>query len=125
MKRYRVAVCRGPDCRRNGSDAVFGALREALAARGLLDRCELYRGGCYGLCQVGANVVIRENDGRPRNPLSRDDFQLLGIRGEYHYAGVRAEEAARIADGHIAKDAPVSDMLGEARATGLRKAQGQ
>jgi (2Fe-2S) ferredoxin len=120
MKRYRVAVCRGPDCRRNGADAVFVALKEVLEARGLSERCELYRGGCYGLCHVGANVVVREHDGKPRDPLSRADFQLLGIPGEQHYAGVRAYEAPHIVDSHIAKDEPVEEMLGKNRAGGLR-----
>jgi (2Fe-2S) ferredoxin len=120
MKRYRVAVCRGPDCRRNGADGVFAALKEMLAARGLAGQCELYRGGCYGLCHVGANVVIRENDGKPRDPLSRDDFQLLSVPGEYHYAGVRAFEAVRIVEDHIGKDEPVVEMLGKTRAGKLR-----
>jgi (2Fe-2S) ferredoxin len=120
MKRYRVAVCRGPDCRRNGADAVFTALRDAFAAAGLTGNCELYRGGCYGLCHVGANVVIREHDGKPRDPLSRDDFQLLGIAGEHHYAGVRPEEAIRIAESHISKDEPVAEMLGKSRASAMR-----
>ena len=122
MKRYRVAVCRGPDCRRNGADGVYAALRETLAARGLVADCDLYRGGCYGLCHVGANVVVREHDGKPRDPLSRADFQLLGIPGEYHYAGVRAYEAPKIIDSHVAKDEPVQEMLGKARAEGLRHA---
>lgn len=121
MKRYRVAVCRGPDCRRNGADDVFAALRRLLTERGVGGRCELYRGGCYGLCHVGANVVVRDSDGRPRNPLSKEDFQLLGIPGEVHYAGVKPEEAVCIVESHIEADAPVEDMLGARRAAGLRR----
>ena len=72
MKRYRLAVCKGPDCTRGGSDAVFAKARELAPSS-----CEVYRGGCYGLCHLGPNVVLREDPGGKRDPFSREDFQLL------------------------------------------------
>ena len=33
MKRYRLSVCKGMDCKGNGSDAVFAAAKEELADR--------------------------------------------------------------------------------------------
>ncbi|MFL5321989.1 MAG: (2Fe-2S) ferredoxin domain-containing protein, partial [Myxococcaceae bacterium] len=63
MKKYRISVCKGPDCRRNGSDAVFAEMKSQVDSKGLQRQCEVYRGGCYGLCHLGANVVIREETG--------------------------------------------------------------
>ena len=39
MKRYRMAVCKGMDCKANGSDRVFAAAREEIAKRVLGQRC--------------------------------------------------------------------------------------
>jgi (2Fe-2S) ferredoxin len=111
MKKYRMAVCKGPDCRGNGSDKVFAASREAVAKAGLASRCELYRGGCYGLCHLGPNVVIREDTGRPKDPFSSEDFQLMGWDGEYHYQEMTPEKAARVVAEHVAEDRPVADYV--------------
>ena len=67
-----MAVCKGPDCTRGGSDAVFAKAREVAPSH-----CEVYRGGCYGLCHLGPNVVLREDTGGKRDPFSREDFQLM------------------------------------------------
>ncbi len=112
MKRYRLAVCKGPDCKRNGADAVFAAARAGVAARPELSgRVEVYRGGCYGLCHLGANVVVREDTGRKRDPFSREDFQLMGWDGECHYGEMTAEKMERVVAEHLAKDAPVTELL--------------
>ena len=110
MKRYRLAVCKGTDCRRNGSDKVFASARAEVAARSLQPRCEVYRGGCYGLCEHGPNVVIREDVGRPRDPFSREDFQLMGWPGEVHYSGMTPETIARVVEEHVGRGAPVEAL---------------
>ncbi|MFN7131404.1 MAG: (2Fe-2S) ferredoxin domain-containing protein [Myxococcales bacterium] len=117
MKRYRMAVCKGPDCSRSGGPSVFEALRNALTARNLTSRCELYRGGCYGLCHLGPNVVVREVvEGQKRDPFSREDFELTGKAGEVHYAGMRKEHAERVVDEHVGEDRPVEEWTGVRRA---------
>lgn len=108
VKRYRAAVCKGPDCRRNGSDAVFQELKRQVDARGLAARCEVYRGGCYGLCDLGPNLVVRE-DTRKRDPLSPEDFQLMGWEGEHHYGAMSPQKVERIVNEHLTNDAPVID----------------
>jgi len=65
---YRVSICKGPDCRRNGAERVAAAAQEAVKELNLLGRCTLARGGCYGLCHLGANVVVREDRGPPPPP---------------------------------------------------------
>ena len=113
MKRYRMAVCKGMDCKFNGADRVLAAAREELAQRGLTQRCEVYRGGCYGFCHMGPNVVIREETGRKRDPLSPEDFQLMGWPGEVYYSRVTVEKMERIVAEHIEKDAPVTELFGQ------------
>jgi (2Fe-2S) ferredoxin len=96
MKRYRLAICRGSDCRSGGANAIHRAADEAVSKEGLAGRCEVARGGCYGLCHLGPNVVLREEDGRPRDPFSRDDFRLTGVPGEVHYGAMTPEKVARV-----------------------------
>src|SRR5690348_10332593 len=96
MKRYRLSVCKGMDCKANGSDAVFAAAKEELGQRALVPRCEAYRGGCYGFCHMGPNVVIREDTGRKRDPLSPEDFQLMGWPGEVYYSRMNPEKMRRV-----------------------------
>ena len=115
MKKYRLAVCKGPDCKRGGSDAVFAAVKAELEAQGLKDRCEAARGGCYGLCHMGPNVVIRESNARPKDPFSREDFQLMGWEGEHHYAAMNPAKVAKVLAEHVGKDAPPEDLLAQGK----------
>lgn len=113
MKRYRMAICKGMDCKADGANELFAQAREALASRGLTARCELYRGGCYGLCHLGPNVVVRPDTGAKRDPLSREDFQLMGWEGEAYYARMTPEKLERVLTEHIAEDRPVPELFGQ------------
>lgn len=115
MKRFRIAVCKGPDCKRGGGDAVFAAVKAEVLTQGLGDLCEVTRGGCYGLCHMGPNVVIRELSGRARDPFSREDFQLMGWDGEHHYAEMSAAKAPRVIAEHVGKDSPPADLLAQGK----------
>ena len=112
MKRYRLSVCKGSSCKAGGSDAVAAAARETLASGGLQPRCELYRGGCYGFCHMGPNVVLREETGRKRDPLSPEDYQLMGWEGEAYYSHMTPEKMRRVVAEHVARDTPVVELLG-------------
>lgn len=115
MKAYKVSVCKGPDCRRGGSDSVHQAFAEALAKAGLSARCQLARGGCYGLCHLGPNVIVREQTGQKRDPFSREDFQLMGLPGETHYGQMAPDKVEPIICEHLEGDQPVEVLrsLGE------------
>lgn len=113
MKKFRLAICKGPDCRRNGADAVYAAARVEVERAGLASRCEVYRGGCYGLCHLGPNVVVREDLGGKRDPLSREDYQLMGGPGEAYYWAMTPEKIARVIAGHIAGEQVVTELLGD------------
>jgi (2Fe-2S) ferredoxin len=101
------------DCKADGANELFAQARDELARRGLSARCELYRGGCYGLCHMGPNVVVREDTGRKRDPLSREDFQLMGWEGEAYYARMTAEKPHRVIAEHLAEDRPVPELYGQ------------
>jgi (2Fe-2S) ferredoxin len=117
---YRLAVCKGPNCSFNGARKVVEALRDALREQGLEDRCTLARGGCYGLCAFGPNVIVRHDDPSvPVNPLAPGDFMLLGVAGESHYSAVNPAQAARIVAEHIGQDQPVQEWLHVNRARGI------
>ena len=107
-----MSVCRGPDCRRNGAERVLVAAREALVAQGLEGKCLLARGGCYGLCHLGPNVVVREERERPRDVFAQEDFQLMGWPDEVHYGEMTAEKISRVVEEHVGGDAPVQSLRG-------------
>ena len=88
--RYRVWVCRGMDCRARGAESVFAALQEE-TAKGA--PCQLNRGGCYGLCQFGPNVVVRPDTGAKPDPFSQENYRLMNTPGEVHHAGMTPENA--------------------------------
>jgi len=111
MKKYRLAVCKGPDCRAAGADRVFAICLEQVMRDGLAARCEVYRGGCYGLCHLGPNVVIREDRGQPRNPLAPENFQLMGWPGEFLYSAMNEVRMLRVLEQHIRCEEAVQDLL--------------
>jgi (2Fe-2S) ferredoxin len=111
-KRYVVSICSGPDCRSNGSDALVPRLAQLLQSRQLTARCQTKRGGCYGLCDQGANVIVREVTAGPSDPLSREDFELVGSPGETHYAQMDSQRLERVVDEHLACDRPVKELKG-------------
>lgn len=111
-KKYRLSVCKGPDCKGNGSDAVFQSASDALALRASLRQvCTLVRGGCYGLCHLGANVIVREDVPRPKDPFCREDFQLMGWAGETHYGEMTPDRLGRVLSEHVLEDRPVTELI--------------
>ncbi len=122
MARYRLAVCKGVDCRRMGADQVAAAAREEVQKAGLAQQCEVYRGGCYGLCHLGPNVVVRPDEGKKRDPLSREDFQLMNWPGETYYWAMTPEKIAQVISEHIRDGQAVQALIGDpTREDDLRK----
>lgn len=115
MKRYRFAVCKGSDCKKNGADAVLAAARKLVAEHALAGQCEVYRGGCYGLCHLGPNVVVREDTGAKRDPLAREDYQLMGWPHEAYYWAMTPEKVGRILAEHVREGRKVEELLGDPR----------
>ncbi len=109
---FRVSVCKGVDCRSRGSDAVWAAARELAARLGLSpERCWLYRGGCYGLCQLGPNVVVRPAGPDDEDPLWRGHYRLLHEPGEHHYWRMDRPRLERVLAEHVRDGRPATDLL--------------
>jgi len=110
--KYVVSICQGPDCQGNGAEALVPAAERCVQALGLAARCTLKRGGCYGLCEQGANVIVRVDTGAPVDPFSSDDYELTGAPGETHYAEMDPEKLERVLRSHVGADAPVPELQG-------------
>jgi (2Fe-2S) ferredoxin len=111
--RWRLAVCKGKDCRKGRSDDLFRTARAEAARLGIgPDRCDLERGGCYGLCELGPNLVLREASiGSPDDPLWAGHFRLLHVPGEFHYWRMDADKLRRVLAEHVAGGRPAPDLL--------------
>jgi (2Fe-2S) ferredoxin len=114
VKKYRLSICKGADCKDNGSDQVFVQANASVKAAGLGARCEVFRGGCYGLCHLGPNVVIREETGKPIDPFASDDFQLTLEPGETYYWKMTPEKMSQVVREHLGADRPVEGLRGDA-----------
>lgn len=60
-RRFRIIVCRGPECGdRRDSRGVHEAFARQIAAHELAGRCQLDWQSCFGRCSQGPNVLVRE-----------------------------------------------------------------
>lgn len=56
--KIHVMVCGGTGCHASQSDEIRQRLDEQVAAYNLQDKVEIHRTGCFGLCEVGPNIVV-------------------------------------------------------------------
>lgn len=102
---FDIWVCRGRLCSAAGSARVAEAFTSSSAA---WSRVTVRLGGCYGLCELGPNVVVRR---RPATeaPTSVDDdrLSLAGGPHETVYCGVAVADVADVLASHLTDDAPL------------------
>ncbi len=109
--RYRVIVCRGPECGDHRDSAkVHAAFTEAIRARGWGAAVELAWQSCFGRCRQGPNVLVRIA------PKTQDKFLFapapLGAAANAAlYNGVTPAEVGRILDEHVAAGRIVRDLI--------------
>ena len=58
LYRANVLVCGGTGCEASGSGALYDALAQELAQRGLQNEVQLIRTGCRGFCAMGPVMVV-------------------------------------------------------------------
>jgi (2Fe-2S) ferredoxin len=124
-RRFRILVCRGPECGdRRESRGVYDAFRAALAAGGLDASCELGWQSCFGRCTQGPNVLVREvltDVPAPRFALAT----LPGPRGVTAlYNRIDAAKVTDIVAEHIGRGVVVRRFV-EPPATALVAAGGE
>ncbi len=103
-RKYTILVCRGPECgdKRHSAD-VHAAFKRELAQgpapggnEAVLD---LY--SCFGKCQRGVNVLVRENLPTD-NPMMLRLMPTSGGRATLYHR-VQPSEARRILEEHIGR----------------------
>jgi (2Fe-2S) ferredoxin len=109
-KKYRILVCRGPECgdKRN-SAAVHAQLQSELRSCSLNGNevtLELY--SCFGKCQKGVNVLVREV--RPTDNARMLLLMPTAGPGAFLYHAVRPDEVRRIVEEHVASGRPLVEF---------------
>jgi (2Fe-2S) ferredoxin len=110
-KRFRIVVCRGPECGdRLNSSTIHAAFVEAIRQRGLEGRCELGWQSCFGRCRQGPNVLIRVINPAEQRFL----FAMAPIAtgsGAALYNGVSPGDCGRLLDEHVVAGRLVRDLI--------------
>jgi (2Fe-2S) ferredoxin len=90
-----VLVCKGGDCKKRGSKAVRGALKEELRAEGIHRDIRVDSVGCLGFCKHGPNLVV--------------------YPGGTWYLGVVEQDVPEIVQRHLKDGEPVEHLAAELR----------
>lgn len=114
-RRYRIVVCRGPECGdRRASAALHDVFVARLEAHHVRERAELVWQSCFGRCTQGPNVLVRELvDGAARAPALGTGFATApGPRGQTAlYNHVDPERVERIVAEHIVGGRIVRELV--------------
>lgn len=109
--RYRVIICRGPECgERRGSEA----LREVFAAEAvrleLADRVDLEWQSCFGRCSQGPNVLVRAEVARGH--MVTVAAAPIGARANAAlYSAVVERDVPRILAEHVGNGRIVTELV--------------
>ncbi|MBQ8582178.1 MAG: SLBB domain-containing protein, partial [Ruminococcus sp.] len=88
-----VLVCGGTGCTSSGSPKLIAKLEEEFAAKGLTDKIQIVKTGCFGLCERGPIMIVYPE-------------------GSF-YSRVELDEIPRIVDEHLIGGNPVKEFLYE------------
>lgn len=88
--RYRVHVCRGPNCSLRNSKATLACFEEAVREAGLAGEVEIIATSCRDRCDWGPSVNV--------------------FPGPTMYAGVDCPAARAIVSEHLTHDRPVTRL---------------
>ncbi len=93
-----VLVCGGTGCTSSGSPKIIEELEKEFAAKGLTDKVQIVKTGCFGLCERGPIMIVYPE-------------------GSF-YSRVKVEEIPRIVDEHLIGGNPVKEFLYEETVVG-------
>lgn len=88
-----VLVCGGTGCTSSGSPKIIEKLEAEFAAKGLNDKVQIVKTGCFGLCERGPIMIVYPE-------------------GSF-YSRVGIDEITRIVDEHLIGGNPVKEFLYE------------
>lgn len=110
-RKYRVVVCRGPECgERRGSAALHASFERELRLVGLAGDVELGWQSCFGRCRQGPNVLVRL---APR-PEERSFLAMMPVgpgQHAYLYNGVTASDVPKIVESHLRRGIIVRELV--------------
>ncbi len=58
LKKHHILVCGGTGCHSGGGDDIREDIERKIKERGMEDDIQVIMTGCFGLCEVGPNVVV-------------------------------------------------------------------
>lgn len=109
-KHFKILVCRGPECgeRRHSAD-VHAALKRELSSADLGgNQVTLDSHSCFGQCQRGVNVLVREiRAGENAFMLS---MMPTSAPGACLYHGVRPKDAKQVLEEHVGKGQEIGEL---------------
>ncbi|MDE6788022.1 MAG: NAD(P)H-dependent oxidoreductase subunit E, partial [Ruminococcus sp.] len=88
-----MLVCGGTGCTSSGSPKIIEKLEEEFAAKGLTDKVQIVKTGCFGLCERGPIMIVYPE-------------------GSF-YSRVDVNEIPKIVDEHLIGGNPVKEFLYE------------
>lgn len=101
---FDVWVCQGRLCTSAQSDTLFHHAEQQLGQT-QNDRVRLLRGGCYGHCELGPNVIVRRYDTPEALPSENDDkLSLTHAKNETLYCQVNETTLVQILGAHLEDD---------------------
>ena len=103
VRRFRIVICRGPECGdRHGSAALHDVFQAQLAEHGAQAHTELTWQSCFGRCTQGPNVLVREILTCETPTLGTGFATLPGPRGTTAlYNRVDGQRVARVVSAHV------------------------
>jgi (2Fe-2S) ferredoxin len=114
-KRYRVVICRGPECgEQRGSAALHDCFLRRARELGLESRIELGWQACFGRCRQGPNVLVRIAPATPPRTLLATLPSGPGQNAAL-YNGVRPDnlhdDVGKILQSHVARGIIVRELV--------------
>jgi (2Fe-2S) ferredoxin len=113
---FDVRVCEGRLCTAHRAGGLKEAAEAFLDGHPAGDRVRLSRGGCFGLCDLAANVVVRRYPSAGRlPPEDQDRLSLTKKKNETVYSGLDAAEVTLVLASHLEDDTVVERFTSAVR----------
>ncbi|MFO7566666.1 MAG: NAD(P)H-dependent oxidoreductase subunit E [Enhygromyxa sp.] len=110
-KRFQILVCDGPSCGVcHGSEALAEHIEARVSSSDRLrGRVEVAILTCFGRCDEGPNMLVRELADGEDGTVEPDFEALLGVRGLY--LGMDQARVDRMLDEHCDGGQPIAEWV--------------
>ncbi|MFV8756452.1 hypothetical protein ACNOYE_38380 [Nannocystaceae bacterium ST9] len=109
-KRFQILVCDGPSCGVcHGSEVLVEHIEARTRREPALAGVEVCNLTCFGRCDDGPNMLVRELAEGEEGSLEPPVEKLEGIRGLY--LGMSEAKIDRMLDEHCVGDRPIAEWV--------------